>query len=50
MDAEDLFSSIRCTVVETHERKFKELRPRFRALRERFTEKYAPSHVNLDWI
>lgn len=49
MDAENLFENIRCTVVETHERKFRELRPRFRALRAHFAERYNPSHVNLDW-
>lgn len=50
MDAAGLFAAIRCTVVETHERKFKDLRPRYRALRAAFAEKYAPNHVNLDWI
>lgn len=49
MDAENMFENIRCTVVETHERKFRELRPRFRALRTHFAERYKPSHVNLDW-
>ncbi|MFV0491086.1 MAG: FkbM family methyltransferase [Pseudorhodobacter sp.] len=50
MDAAGLLARIRCTVVETHERKFKDLRPRYRALRTDFAEKYAPNHVNLDWI
>lgn len=50
MHEANLFSSIRCTVAETHENKFKDLRPRYRALRQRFAEHYTPSHVNLDWI
>jgi hypothetical protein len=37
-------------VVETHQRKFKQLRPRFAEQRSRFSEKYAPTHINLDWI
>ena len=49
MDEENLFDSIRYTVVETHEHKFRELRPRFRAMRARFSERYKPSHVSLDW-
>lgn len=50
MDAAGLFGSIRCTVVETHERKFRDLRPAFARMREQISSKYAPSHVNLDWI
>ena len=50
MDAQDLFAQIRVMVVETHERKFKDLRPRFRAIRARIAKRYAPSKVNLDWI
>lgn len=50
MDEQDLFGGIRCTVAETHERKFKGLRDSYRALRERLGQKYAPQHVNLDWI
>lgn len=50
MDAAGLFGSIRCTVVETHERKFRDLRPAFAKMREQISSKYAPSHVNLDWI
>ena len=50
MDAAGLFENIRCTVAETHENKFKDLRPRYRELRTAFSEKYAPNHVNLDWI
>ena len=50
LDAEGLLRHIRCLVVETHERKFKDLRPRFRALREGFAEKYPGTRINLDWI
>lgn len=50
MDAAGIFDAIRCTVVETHERKFRHLRPRFARLREGFSQKYPPSRVNLDWI
>ncbi|WP_120499636.1 FkbM family methyltransferase [Roseovarius sp. EL26] len=50
MDEAGVFASVRCTVVETHERKFKEMRPGFRDLRARFSEKYSHTHVNLDWI
>jgi FkbM family methyltransferase len=50
MDKAGLFADIRCLVAETHERKFKDLRSEYRALREAFTEKYSSQHVNLDWI
>lgn len=50
MDAAGLFADIRCTAAETHENKFKDLRPRYRDLRAAFGGKYAPQHVNLDWI
>ena len=50
MDAAGLFHSIRCTVVETHERKFRDRREDFVQLRERIAQKYVRSHVNLDWI
>lgn len=50
MDEADMFRNIRCCVVETHERKFKELRPAFRALKADFAKKYRPEHVNLNWI
>jgi len=45
-----LLAQIRCIVVETHERKFKDLRPRYKALRETLAEKYPGKRVNLDWI
>jgi len=47
---EGLFEHIRLMVVETHERKFRELRPRFKALRQDIAAKYPPTKVNLDWI
>ena len=45
-----LFDQIQLTVAETHERKFKDLRPRFAALRSAAAEAYPPTRVNLDWI
>lgn len=50
LDQQGLLAQIRCIVVETHERKFKDLRPRYRALREAFAEKYPGNQVYLDWI
>ncbi|AUQ68743.1 FkbM family methyltransferase [Phaeobacter inhibens] len=45
-----LFDSIRLTVCETHEHKFKALRPRFKTLRDAVAEAYPITKVNLDWI
>lgn len=45
-----LFDRIQLTVAETHERKFKELRPRFAALRQAVAEAYPPTRVNLEWV
>lgn len=50
MHAHNLFTHIRLTVAETHEKKFPALRPRFAALREAITAAYPPTRVNLDWI
>lgn len=50
MEAQGLFANIRYTVAETHEKKFKHLRPRFAALRETVAAKYPITKVNLDWI
>lgn len=50
MDADHLFTNVRCLVAETHERKFKDLRDRYKALRDKVSETYAPGKVNLDWI
>ena len=45
-----LFDHIQLTVAETHEHKFKDLRPRFSALHEGMAAAYPPTRVNLDWI
>lgn len=50
MLARDLFGQVRTLVAETHERKFRDLRPRFHALRTAVSERFSPTHVNLDWI
>lgn len=50
MHSEQLFANLRCLVAETHERKFKELRDRYKALRNTVAESYPPGKVNLDWI
>lgn len=50
MHDEQLFVNVRCLVAETHERKFKDLRDRYKALRDKVGETYAPGKVNLDWI
>lgn len=50
MDRRGLLVHIRCLVAETHERKFRDLRPRYKALRAKFAKKYPGGHVNLDWI
>jgi FkbM family methyltransferase len=50
MLAERLFDEVQLTVAETHEHKFRELRPRFAALRADMAAAYPPSRVNLDWI
>jgi FkbM family methyltransferase len=50
MLAERLFDQVQLTVAETHEHKFRELRPRFAALRTDVAAAYPPSRVNLDWI
>lgn len=50
LDTQGFFDRIRVLVAETHERKFRDLRPRFRSLRETFRAKYDPNRVSLDWI
>jgi FkbM family methyltransferase len=50
MHRDKLFSKVRCLVAETHERKFKDLRPRYHALRAEIAAHYHPGRVNLDWI
>lgn len=50
MDREALFADIGCLVAETHERKFRDLRDRYKALRTGFATRYPAGRVNLDWI
>lgn len=50
MDRGALFGRIRVLVAETHERKFRDLRPRYRDLRRSFAAKYDANRVSLDWI
>ena len=50
MLAERLFDRIRLTLVETHERLFPALQPRYAALREALAEGWPATRVNLDWI
>jgi FkbM family methyltransferase len=50
MLADDLFALVRLTVAETHERKFRDLAPRFAALRRDIAARYPVTRVNLDWI
>lgn len=50
MQAHGLFDLVRLTVAETHENKFRDLRPRFAALRAAVAEHYPVTRVNLDWI
>lgn len=50
MHKDGLFAYTRCLVAETHERKFKDLRGRYKALREDVAANYHSGRVNLDWI
>lgn len=50
MQAHGLFDLVRLTVAETHENKFRDLRPRFAALRAAVADTYRVTRVNLDWI
>ncbi len=50
MDREDLFADIRGLVAETHERKFKDLRDRYRVLKETIATNQPSGKINLDWI
>lgn len=50
MQAKRLFDHVRLTVAETHEHKFRDLRPRFKALRQAVSTDYPITRVNLDWI
>ncbi len=50
LDREGLFTNIRGLVAETHERKFKDLRDRYRILRETIVANHPSGKINLDWI
>lgn len=50
MDRDGLFANVRGLVAETHERKFKDLRDRYRALKETITANHPSGKINLDWI
>lgn len=50
MDRDRLFDSIRGLVAETHERKFPDLRPRYRALKAAIAEHEPSGKITLDWI
>ncbi len=50
MHRDGLFAHTRCLVAETHERKFKELRARYKSLRADVAANYHAGRVNLDWI
>lgn len=45
-----LAGRIRCLVAETHERKFRDLRARYRALRARVAAEVPAGRFSLDWI
>ena len=50
MLAEGLFARVRSLVAETHERKFRDLRDRYKALRAAVAADFPTGRVNLDWI
>ncbi len=50
MLAQGMFDDIHLTVAETHERKFKDLRPAFADLRAAISAAHPITRVNLDWI
>lgn len=50
MDRENLFENIRGLVAETHERKFQDLRERYKALRLAIADHQPSGKINLDWI
>ncbi|MDQ2066588.1 FkbM family methyltransferase [Xinfangfangia sp. CPCC 101601] len=50
LEEQGLFERVRCLIVETHERKFKDLRPRYRELRARVMAGPYAQRVFLDWI
>jgi FkbM family methyltransferase len=50
MEERNLFEHIGCSLVETHQSKFSELRPRFRAIRAAVKAKYPLRKIDLDYI
>lgn len=50
MDAQGLFADIRGLVAETHERKFRDLKDRYKAIRAAIAEHEPSGKINLDWI
>jgi FkbM family methyltransferase len=46
----NLFDHIRMALVETHEQQFPDLAERSLALKARIAARYAPEHVNTEWI
>lgn len=50
MDRDGLFENIRGLVAETHERKFRGLRGRYKAMRAAIAEHQPSGKINLDWI
>ena len=50
MQTHGLFDLVRLTVADTHENKFRDLRPHFSALRAAVADTYPVTRVNLDWI
>lgn len=50
MQAHGLFDLVGLTVAETHETKFRDLRPRFAAMRAAIAAEHPVTRVNLDWI
>lgn len=50
MQREGLFAQVRSLVAETHERKFRDLRDRYKALRAAVAADFPGGRINLDWI
>jgi FkbM family methyltransferase len=47
---EGLFAQVRSLVAETHERKFRDLKDRYRSLRAAVAAEFPGGRVSLDWI
>lgn len=50
LEAQGGLARVRCLVAETHERKFRHLRPRYAALKARFAAGPDAARHRLDWI